>query len=317
VISVGNITLGGTGKTPLTIFIAQMLAEMGEKPAIVSRGYKRKDESRLVVASDGEKVIEDAGLTGDEPLEMALALRGRASVICDSNRVRGAAYAAERLNASVVVLDDAFQHRKIRRDLDIVVIDATAPFGGGITVPAGRLRENLHNLSRADAFVISRTEETEKTDHLVTRLRDLNPKAPVFLSSFRIGGLEPVSHTSDDDEAEKITSWFAVCGIGNPQSFLSLLEAFGIRIAGSRAFPDHYRYSEADLREVAAEARLAGAKALITTGKDAVKLRGLTSEMPIFKAIGGIELKNRSEFEELVAGAVSRKALGSDSGSDG
>ncbi|MCO6511819.1 MAG: tetraacyldisaccharide 4'-kinase [Aridibacter famidurans] len=299
VISVGNITVGGTGKTPLVSYIASLLAESGERPAIVSRGYKRENENSLVVVSDGEKIIEDPSVTGDEPLELALELKGLASVVCDADRVRGSVYAIERLAASAIVLDDAFQHRRIRRDLDIVVLDAGAPFGGGRTVPGGRLRENLHNLARADAIVITRPDDSEDLEGLRSELRALNGNAPVFVCRSLIQNIEPAA-ASEDRRAAPDAKYYVFCAIGNPGSFLAQLERDGIVIAGSRSFPDHHVFTQDEIDEIEDQARAAGADALLTTGKDAVKLVDKRFGIPCFKLKSRLVIDNETAFKSLL-----------------
>ncbi|QQS42683.1 MAG: tetraacyldisaccharide 4'-kinase [Acidobacteriota bacterium] len=303
VISVGNITLGGTGKTPLVAYIARLLAEAGERPAIVSRGYRREDENSLVVVSNGEKIIEDPSVTGDEPLELALDLKGSAAVVCDADRVRGSVYAIERLGASVIVLDDAFQHRRIRRDLDIVVIDAGLPFGGRRTVPGGRLRENLHNLARADAIVVTRPEDSEDLEALRSELSDLNSDAPLFVCRSRVQSIETV-WTSEDRQPDPDTTFFVFCAIGNPKSLLAQLEREGFAIAGSRSFPDHHTFTQDDIDEIEGQARAAGADALLTTGKDAVKLVDKRFGIPCCKVKSRLVIDDETALKSLLKSAM-------------
>ena len=156
VISVGNITAGGTGKTPLVEWAARALAGEGRRACVLTRGYGRADERRRVVASDGRSVLADAVECGDEPRLLAEKLLGAASVVCDRDRVAAARWAREHLGADAFVLDDGFQHLRIARDLDIVTLDATAPWGGGHLLPRGRLREPPGSLARADCVVITR-----------------------------------------------------------------------------------------------------------------------------------------------------------------
>ncbi|REJ79189.1 MAG: tetraacyldisaccharide 4'-kinase [Acidobacteria bacterium] len=303
VISVGNITLGGTGKTPLVSYIASLIAEEGGRPAVVSRGYKRKDENKLVVVSDGEKIIEDAELTGDEPLELALDLRERARVVCDSDRVRGAVYAAERLGATAVVLDDAFQHRRISRDLDIVVIDATAPFGSGKTVPSGRLREPLHNLSRADAAILTRSDATDRKVEIVDEIRKLSPSCAIFSARTETRKILRITGEGLDSEPQE-TVFFLFSAIGNPASLEAQMMREGIAIAGSKRFRDHHKYTEKDICEIVAKARESGADALLTTGKDAVKLREFDFGMPCYRVKSRLVIDDETAFREMILQAA-------------
>jgi tetraacyldisaccharide-1-P 4'-kinase len=157
-ISVGNITTGGTGKTPLVAYIANLLAENGENVCVLTRGYSRRNEGERVLVSDGEKVLADPEMGGDEPVELAKKLLGKAVVIADADRVSAASWAKANFGITVFVLDDAFQHRRAKRHLDVVCIDATNPFGGGRILPLGSLRERLSSIARADAIVITRSD---------------------------------------------------------------------------------------------------------------------------------------------------------------
>lgn len=297
VISIGNITVGGTGKTPMTILIAGLLAAHGERPAIISRGYKRKDEKSLVVVSDGEHVIDDVSVTGDEPLEMARELKGKASVVCDADRVRGASYAVKKLGATVLVLDDGFQHRRLRRNLDIVVVDSGDPFGSGRTLPSGRLRENLHNLSRADAVVITKGSAEDISTELIGRLTHLAPKAPVFTCSTATAKIEPLTKLKPETASGP---FFVFCGIGNPERFLKQLKSEDVAITGSKTFPDHHVYTSAEMKSLEVEANASGATALLTTGKDAVKISQFAHGMPVYVVRSRQEIDDLTEFEKLI-----------------
>src|SRR5438132_13231720 len=181
VISVGNITAGGTGKTPLVEWIARTLAAGGCSPCVVTRGYRRNTKGRIV-ASNGIDISATLDEAGDEALMLAESLKGKAAVVCDTDRVAGANWAIENLKSDVIILDDGFQHRRIARDLNIVTIDATNPWGNGNLLPAGTLREPLAALSRADSFVITRADNAVQTAALRDERRELNAKAPIFTS---------------------------------------------------------------------------------------------------------------------------------------
>ncbi|HVG30885.1 MAG TPA: tetraacyldisaccharide 4'-kinase, partial [Pyrinomonadaceae bacterium] len=158
VVSVGNLTAGGTGKTPLVEWAARALAREGLRACVLTRGYGRADESRRVVASAGARVLAGVAECGDEPRLLAERLLGEAAVVCDRDRVAAARWAREAFGSEVFVLDDGFQHLRIARDLDVVTLDATAPWGGGHLLPRGRLREPVSGLARADCVVITRAE---------------------------------------------------------------------------------------------------------------------------------------------------------------
>lgn len=297
-ISVGNITAGGTGKTPLVALVAEILADNGEKVCILTRGYGRENPQERVLVSDGQSLLADAGKGGDEPAELARRLVGKAVVIADADRVSAAEWAKERFGITAFVLDDAFQHRRARRDLDIVCIDATNPFGGEQMLPAGMLREPLHNLKRANAVVITRANLAEDIDGLRSRIERLTPDAFVFYCESRISRMTPLSefHSMPQGTQKKatntapnmsikdpkITESLAFCGIGNPDNFFSQLRQEGVQPSATLAFRDHYVYSRRDVSAIESRAKDVGAAVLLTTAKDAVKLEGRNFRLPCY-----------------------------------
>ncbi|HZE63418.1 MAG TPA: tetraacyldisaccharide 4'-kinase, partial [Pyrinomonadaceae bacterium] len=172
VISVGNITTGGTGKTPLADWVCRVLANEGKRVCLLTRGYRRLNPNEQVVVSDGHRVLADVQAAGDEPLLLATNLLGVAAVVCNSNRSAAGQWALDNLRSEVFVLDDGFQHLRLARDLNIVTIDATNPWGGGM-LPYGHLREPLSGLTRADCVVLTRTEEPTDLAALITTLQKI------------------------------------------------------------------------------------------------------------------------------------------------
>jgi tetraacyldisaccharide 4'-kinase len=298
-LSIGNITAGGTGKTPLVRLVAEILADRGEKVCILTRGYGRQKETDRVLVSDRNKVLANVDAAGDEPVELANRLLGKAIVVADADRVAAASWAREKFGITVFVLDDAFQHRRAKRDLDIVCICATDPFGGEIQLPGGRLREPIEGLERADAIVITRSELASDIASIEGRIRELNPDAKLFHSFTRLQGLVPLNgpQTIEWDFSE---SAFAFAGIGNPAAFHSLLRNQNINLAGSHAFRDHYKYSQHDVDELEGEARSAGASVLMTTAKDAVKLSTFHFKLPCLIAMIDVEIDKEEEFVQMV-----------------
>lgn len=300
-ISIGNLTTGGTGKTPLTALIAETLLKHGEKVCILSRGYGRSEPKRRVLVSDGERVFVNAAEGGDEPVELARRLNGKAVVIADADRVSAAKWALSKFDISVFLLDDGFQHRRAKRDLDIVCIDATDPCGNGRLLPAGKLRESFKGLKRADAVVITRTDLVGDVTDLIERLRKYNSKAHIFRTSVRLNKLRSISETSNVlDDSSVIGKFFAFCGVGNPDAFFEQLKAASFRITGTKAFADHHRYSIQDPSAIEAQAKLAGAEALATTAKDAVKLEGMSFSMPVYAVTADIEMDEPDVFLRLI-----------------
>ena len=293
-ISIGNITTGGTGKTPLVAYVAEILADAGEKVCILTRGYGRESSGRVLV-SDGENVFVDARAGGDEPVELARKLIGKAIVVADGNRVSAGRWAKEKFGVSAFVLDDGFQHRRVKRDLDIVCIDATDPFGGDRTLPAGRLREPAGNLSRANAIVLTRTDHLARleAEAMCSEFRSRHPGVPVFKAHYLL-------RNSSELALDKA---FVFCGVGNPNSFIAMMVRAGLNADNSITFPDHHAYRQSDLDLIVSRARSRECSLLITTMKDAVKLTDLTCDMPIGVATIEVILDDSAGFCDLVLSA--------------
>lgn len=294
VISIGNITAGGTGKTPLVEWVAKTVANTGKKVCILTRGYGRDNPHQQVVVSDGSTILATPAEAGDEPYLLATNLLGSVAVISNADRVSAARYAIENFNTECFVLDDGFQHLRLARDLNIVTIDATNPWGGGKLLPHGLLREPLSGLVRADCVVLTRCDQVEDADlaDLHEQIRDLIRGRPTFVSSMRAVNASfatgPIA---------------AFCAVGNPRSFFTQLRKHGYQLAIEKAFTDHHSYTQRDVDELVAAATRAGAKRLITTAKDAVKLRSLSFSRPwqVFEI--EIDIKNENELADLIRAA--------------
>ncbi len=283
VISVGNITVGGTGKTTLVEFIARYLAGRGRKLAVLSRGYKRA-----------------VGI-GDEPLMLRRRLPD-VPVIVDANRRRGANRAVSEYGLDTVILDDGFQQWRLKKDLEIVTIDATDPFGNRQMLPRGILREPLSSLKRADIFVLTKTNLNPDTQEIKDFLRSINAKAAVFEAMHNPAGFYKIDKPSlffgaDVFRGRQVT---LVCGIGDPDSFENLVDNLGIKVGLSLRFPDHHNYAPYDMDHIARASKNKGIDTIITTEKDAVRLPqpGAGSwELGVF--VLGIELKINKNEEEF------------------
>ncbi len=274
VISVGNLTLGGTGKTPAVMSIAEVILKHGGHPVVISRGYGRRDEGAITVVSDGIRLCADAAAGGDEPVLIASKLTG-VPVVADSDRFRAGRFAQDRFNMDTVILDDAFQHIGLRRDLDIVLLDATDPFGNGRLFPAGILREPLSGLARADAILITGVDRAvdlpslKRTVSSRTRAKIFSSQViPTDLVDVMSGERKPLA-------ALRGTSAVAVAGIARPAAFVSLLRSLGTEIKKECLFCDHYIYTKSDLAAVYQTAADTKVNMIVTTEKDGVRLRNL------------------------------------------
>ncbi|HET6488139.1 MAG TPA: tetraacyldisaccharide 4'-kinase [Syntrophales bacterium] len=270
VISVGNLTVGGTGKTPMVILLAGMLKDRGMRPAVLSRGYGGKNTADVLVVSDGMRVLAGPEEAGDEPVLIARRL-GDVPVLAGPKRVVTGRHALEHFGVGAILLDDGFQHRYLHRDLDIVLLDSAQPLGNGFLLPRGPLREPPSALARAGAIAFTRSGEGDagETDE---RLSGILSGGIVLRTRVR-----PTSLTTQDGEQKPLSILqgkrvFAFAGIARPDSFRRTIESLGGVIAGFRAFPDHHRYRAEDLGRIESESGLAKADILLATEKDLVKL---------------------------------------------
>jgi tetraacyldisaccharide 4'-kinase len=308
VISVGNLTTGGTGKTPLVEWIGRELARTGKRVCILTRGYGRDKPGARVVVSDGRQILSDAAEAGDEPLLLAESLKGLAAVISDADRVAAAGWAVDNLHSEVFVLDDGFQHLRLARNLNILTIDAANPWGNRKLLPAGILRESPTELARADCVVITRTDEATAVAELRSEIVALNHEIPIFSSRMRVSGIRDVHsqlvQSSIVQKEIRGSTISAFCGIGNPESFFSLLRRAGYQPAYTQAFRDHHTYTQSDLDRVVRKSVARSAQILLTTAKDEVKLRSLTSRLPCYAVEIEIEIENEERLKALIAAAT-------------
>jgi tetraacyldisaccharide 4'-kinase len=306
VISVGNITTGGTGKTPLVEWIARALARRQKRVCILTRGYGRQHPGSRVLVSNGGEIFSDAREAGDEPLLLAEKLKGEAAVICDADRVAAARWATENLGTNLFILDDGFQHLRMARDYNIVAIDATNPWGKRRLLPAGNLRESPDQLARADCIVITRADDVAQTEALKSEIDQLSKGRPVFLSRMRIDGLRKLSELKDGAAGEDLKSVpvAAFCAVGNPKSFFAQLRRDDYKLCHTRVFPDHHYYTQEEINALVSQSSARGAHALLTTAKDEVKLRSLKVEMPCYVVDVAIEIEGESKFLALIDKAI-------------
>ncbi len=281
VISVGNITLGGTGKTPVVERLARELRDGGRKVAILTRGYKRKtpllkrllhsslaDEPKVV--SDGSRILVNPVEAGDEPYMLAKNLDG-VFVVVGKNRVKSGNYAIRKLGADTLILDDGFQYLPLRRKHDIVLIDSTNPFGNDFILPRGTLREPLKNLERADYILLTKSEGD--LNGLRERIRTFNKHAEIIETKHHPEYFEELYTTFRSDlDLIKSKRIFVINAIARPESFEKTLEELGANIVKSFRFLDHHRFTYEEIEEIFSQAKAERVDAVITTEKDAVRM---------------------------------------------
>lgn len=268
VISVGNLAIGGTGKTPMVAWLARRLAGDGVVAAVVSRGYGGRAGPGPVVVSTGGGPRVDARICGDEPHLLARTLPGTI-VVVGADRVEGVRAAAE-AGAAIVLLDDGFQHRRLARDLDVVLLDGRAPFDGGRLLPAGRLREPASSLTRADLVVLTRLREGADPSASRAAVRGSGFAGPILRAGHRVTGFFDAS----GDPRPAPGRALAFCGIGDPGLFREDLGTAGVDLAGFRAFRDHHAYSVSAWEALCDEARRSEVP-LVTTEKDLSRLESV------------------------------------------
>ncbi len=267
VFSIGNITTGGTGKTPLVIWLCRFLQRKQIQCAVLTRGYKTYAENRA------SRTDEPAILTESCP---------DAKIIVNPDRVEAAAEAVNEFGAKVLIMDDGFQHRRLHRDLDIVTIDATQPFGYSRVLPAGLLREPVASLKRADAVVITRCDQTAESElsELEEKLRLVNPNMTIARSihaAVCIKYMDSCLRRNDSIEELRNKKIFAFCGIGNPNAFLNTITELGANLVGSGIYNDHYHYTDSDIDDIHGQANGLEADLILTTQKDWTRTALLTS----------------------------------------
>lgn len=320
VISIGNITVGGTGKTPTAQKMADLIKRMGYRVVILNRGYRSHWDKEIGVVSDGNKIFMTAYEAGDEAYLMAKTLPG-IPVVIGKNRAITGKYAVEKLNAEVIIMDDGYQHWHLERDLDVVLVDTLNMFGNGCVLPRGMLREPLENLDRGDLFLLTKTDQSSILSRMQLRktIEKYNAKAPV---------VESVHHPKNFVE---IADWYkgitqnrmelselegkdvmVFSAIGNPSSFEQTLSSIGLNIKEAVRYPDHHDYGMLEMQYISERASSQNAVAMITTSKDAVKIPTefiySAREIPLYILNMDIQVTDGfEEFKECVLKAIKKE----------
>jgi len=311
VISVGNLTVGGTGKTPVVEVFARELQKAGRKVAILSRGYKKVEPNFLQrvadkillreylrpprVVSDGDTLLLDSAMSGDEPYMLASNLP-QVAVLVDKDRVKSGRYAINKMGCDTLILDDGFQYLALKHRVEIVLVDRTNPFGNEHVLPRGVLREPIRNIKRAHFIFITKSDGTGMED-LRARLRALNPQAEIIECRHCPRYLQNVFTAERKDlDWLKGLEVFVVSGIAVPGSFESALEAQGARVLDRNRFADHHRYTQQEIIDIINSSRKLNAKAILTTEKDAVRFPKLDRwDVPVYFLRVDIEILSGAE----------------------
>ena len=324
--SIGNLTVGGTGKTPLVEMLARALTEHGRRVAILSRGYKSAPRPLALrlwdrlqgknavflprVVSDGSSLLLDSRVAGDEPFMLATNLKG-VVVLVDRDRVKAALHAVQKFGVDTILLDDGYQYLRLRRTYEVALVDRTAPFGNGFLLPRGTLREPPKNLERATHVFITKSNASDNAD-LIQEIRRHNRVAdiiecthrPLHLRNFSTGEIVPLEFL----RGRKVG---ALCAIATPASFEAGLRSLGAEVALSKSYTDHHRYTTREVESFILRCEKRDIDAVITTEKDAVRFPLLQNpEVPVYYLRMEIEiLRGHQFYEDLIARLTRPKSL--------
>lgn len=279
VISIGNLTVGGTGKTPMVIKVAEWLLADGKRIAILSRGYRRISQDEHLLVSNGERLLVDAEEAGDEPFLIAMRCP-KAVVAVGSDRYQLGRWVLSRFPVDCVVLDDGFQHLALHRDVNLLLVDATDVNGLSAVVPAGRLREPLTAARRATAIIVTRADAASQVAQVIERLRSVDgPFSDPVQTVFRAEGLVALQNSEVQSPVLYRGKTALLCsGIGHAASFRAIADTMGVRVKREIRYPDHHSYTTDDLDEIRSQAREHKAELVVTTEKDAGKIRPLLTQ---------------------------------------
>ena len=287
VISVGNLTVGGTGKTPMVIWLAEKFLAEGKRVAILTRGYK------------------GSGGTSDEIELMKFRLKEKVHFGVGANRFEQGQQLEPEVD--IFLLDDGFQHLQLARDVNILLLDASQPLARQLLLPAGPLREPVSAMQRADVLVLTRSETSPQTQSAIAKLQDF----PVFAAATRLLGFRRLGAGIQVLSVDEIgpAPFYAFCGIGNPRAFFQDLKNWNLPVSLTSEFPDHHKYDSRDAKELEAAARAAGAKAFLTTEKDAQNLASIQfTELPVFIVVIDLEISQRDAFLAAIRAGIDARS---------
>ena len=320
VVSIGNLSCGGTGKTPVVEVFARSLSSQGRKVAILSRGYRSKKRSlwsKMMqmfrsqkievppkVVSDGKKLLLNSEYAGDEPFMLASNLRDVA-VLVDKDRVKSGIYAIDHFNTDVIILDDGFQYLMLQPHINIVLVDSTDPFGNGHVLPRGILREPIKNIRRADYIFLTKSDGSHKLEHLKRFIRRHTRRAEIIECCHKPQHLVKLFSSGEKAPLEKLKDLrvAALSAIARPESFEGFLRQLGAELVLADHYADHHRYTQQELIDFVNQAREAGAEMIVTTEKDAVRMPRLDRcDVPIYYLRIQIDILNgRENFDQCIS----------------
>ncbi len=319
VVSIGNVSCGGTGKTPVVEVFARTLSAQGRKVAILSRGYRSKKLPFLTrvglrlrnqkielppkIVSDGKNLLMESEFAGDEPYMLASNLHDVA-VVVDKDRVKSGVYAIDNFGTDVIILDDGFQYLKLRPHINIVLVDSTDPFGNGHVLPRGILREPIKNIRRADYIFLTKSDGSHKLRHLKNFLRHHTRRAEIIECCHKPKHLvNLIDRTQKGLDYLKNVNVAALSAIARPASFEKFLEDFGANLVFKDHYADHHRYTGQEVLDFISQAKEAGAEMIVTTEKDAVRFPKLTRcDLPIYYLRIEIDiLSGQESFDQCIS----------------
>ena len=320
VISIGNITIGGTGKTPLTIYLAEYLKKKGYNVTVISRGYKGKAEKKGAIVSDGKTVFLGPQEAGDEAFMMANQLKkNKIPVIVGQNRYKAGILALDKFKPGIIVLDDGFQHLRLFRDIDLLLLDGNDPFGNQYLLPRGILREPISSLSRSNAFVLTRTDIASGSTESFTGINKYSSFRPIYHTTHTLYIYKVIEGYKDktciEDVSKKLSfdinilkgkKIFAFSGIAKNEDFKRSIEKISCNIRGFVGYPDHHSYSDTDLSDLLQSAMAKNVDFILTTEKDYVRIAHKI-EWPIKLVVIGIKIsfgKDENSFKTFISGRL-------------
>ena len=309
VVSIGNLTVGGTGKTPMTLRLCELLTARGLKVVVLNRGYKGDNEYGVAIVSDGKRILLTPEQAGDEATMLAGMLKGIPVIVGKDRRVSGT-LAVKEFQPDLILLDDGMQFYQLHRDFEITLLLSEMPFDNGWPFPRGKMREPMTHLRRSSAVVLTQTDRVtpDSIAALKLRVNKLAPGKPIFEATFKPTELVPLAG-NDQKELEWLRGRKigAFCALGNPEGFQGQLTELGAEVVHWHAFPDHHNLTMGELQQFLEQAASVGAEAVIVTDKDGVKLPPVMRPLPIYTLRARMILNDEEGFVNLMLKAVGLK----------